>query len=319
MIAWENLGIGEAAKQLLRTQPAVHELCAGGFLRETVHFGDGLSAIPLQPLGSDDRIDFLVKYARDLVGAKFDEPVASEARLRGLISSPVVSLVCTASEDGSPMEIEASVRPRLEVARQVMSCAVVQPFVPFALFIHAQSSKGYYRLLEPGHKGTRSRILSIVELETPHLLARVFTKARDDETYRFALSLLHDAVAESNPRFRIARLFNVLECLASENKTGGLPSRKAVRYLLGFPVEGDVKEWNIEGKRHSFDIVELAGRLRDKLFHGAPFSPEDLAMNVRSAFLLLEDAPLYIADTLTEYCKIALYGEVIDGQYTKAC
>jgi len=314
VIAWENLGIDENAMQLLRKQPAVHELCAGGFLRETVHFDDGLSAIPLQPLGSDDRIDFLVKYARDLVGAKFDEPVAFGARLRGLISLPAVSLVCTPSGDGSPIEIEASVRSRLDLARQVISCTVVQPFVPFALFIHAQNSKGYYRLFEPAHRATRSRILSIVELETPHLIARVYTKARDDEIYRFALSLLHDAVAEANARFRIARLFNVLECLASENKTGGLPSRKAVRFLLGFPVEGDVKEWTIEGKQYSFDIIELAGRLRDRLFHGAPFSPEDLSMNVRSAFSILEGAPLYIADTLTEYCKVALYGEVIDGE-----
>ena len=32
---------------------------------------------------------------------------------------------------------------------------------------------------------------------------------------------------------------------------------------------------------------------------------------MQSAFAVLETAPLHIADTLTEYCKIALYGDVI--------
>lgn len=317
MITWENLGVDETAKQLLCKQPAVHELCSGGFLSEVVQFDEDLAAIPLQPLGSDDQIEFLVRYARDLIGVKFDEPIAFEARLRGIISSPVVSLVCALNQDGNLNDIEASIRPRIEMARHVISCVAVQPFVPFALFIHANGSKGFYRLIRPAHQGARNRILSIMELETPHLLAKIFSKANDDESYSFALSLLHDAVAESNPRFRIARLFNVLECLASENKTGGLPSRKAVRYLLGFPTEGDVKEWTIEGQQYSFDIIELAGRLRDKLFHGASLSPEDLQKNVRPAFSLLETAPLHIADTLTEYCKIALYSDVIDEESTQ--
>jgi hypothetical protein len=72
------------------------------------------------------------------------------------------------------------------------------------------------------------------------------------------------------------------------------------------------------GIRYSFDIVELGGRLRDKLFHGVPFLPDHLTENVRAAFSLLENAPLYVADTLTEYCKVALYGEVIGAESSEA-
>lgn len=317
MIPWQNLGLPESAKQFLSRQPTVHELCYGGFLREIVQLDEDLIAIPLQPLGSDDQVEFLVRYARELLGAKFDVPSAFEARLRGLISSPVVSLVCVPLQLDNPKDMEASVRQRLDLARHVLSCPAAQPFVPFALFVNAEGSEGFYRLTHPEHEGSRSRILSIMELETPELFAKVFAQASIDETYSFALSLLHDAMAETNARFRIARLFNVLECLASENKAE-LTSRKAVRYLLGFPVEGNLEPWTIGGMEYRFDIIELAGRLRNKLFHGTPFTPEDLLLDVRPAFSLLHSHPLVLADTLTEYCRVALYGEVIHDRVSKA-
>ena len=316
MIPWQNLGLPEAAKQFLCRQPAVHELCSGGFIREVVQLDEDLMAIPLHPLGSDDQIEFLVRYARDLLGATFDVPRSFEARLRGLISSPVVSLVCVPPPVDNQKDMEASVRARLDMARHVLSCPAAQPFVPFALFVHAEGSQGFYRLIRPEHEGSRTRILSVLELETPELFAKVFAHACINETYSFALSLLHDAMAETNARFRIARLFNVLECLASENKAE-LPSRKAVRYLLGFPVDGHAKAWTIDGREYRFDIIELAGRLRDKLFHGTAFAPEDLLLDVRPAFSLLHSHPLVLADTLTEYCRVALYGEVIHDRESK--
>jgi len=49
--------------------------------------------------------------------------------------------------------------------------------------------------------------------------------------------------------------------------------------------------------RQSHKIVEFAGRLRDKLFHGAAFSQEDLIKEMQPAFAVLENAPLRIADT----------------------
>ncbi len=286
MIPWQNLGLPDAAKQFLCRQPAVHELCSGGFLREVVQFDDDLMAIPLQPLGSDDQVEFLVRYARELLGATFDVPSAFDATLRGLISSPVVSLVCVPPHVDNPKDMEASVRQRLDMARHVLSCPAAQPFIPFALFVHAAGSKGFYRLVRPEHEGSRTRIPSVMALETPELFAKMFSHAGADETYSFALALLHDAMAETNARFRIARLFNVLECLASENKAE-LPSRKAVRYLLGFSVDGHVRAWTIEGREYHFDIIELAGRLRDKLFHGTAFAPEDLRIDVRPSFSLL--------------------------------
>lgn len=307
MIPFVNLGLDDGAKELLRKQPAVHQLCVGnGVLCEPVQFNESLFAVPLQPLSSDDQIDFLSKYAR-LVGARFDGQSVMQARLKSLLLSQIVSIVCIPNSGENPDDMEKSVRSRLDVALEIISCTTVHPFAPFAIFVHSRNGGGHFRLFQHPRSGSPSRIVSIQELETPSLLSAVFAKAEEDENFRFALTLLHDAVAESNPRFRIARLFNVLECFAAENKTDGLPSRKAVRFLLGFPVDGDVRIWTVDGNRYNFDIIELSGRLRDKLFHGIPFAREDLSEQIRPAFSLLEGAPYYIADTLTEYCKIALY------------
>jgi len=43
---------------------------------------------------------------------------------------------------------------------------------------------------------------------------RICQAAEADDHFEYALSLLHNANQEANPQFKIARLFNGLECLA---------------------------------------------------------------------------------------------------------
>src|SRR5438552_12093581 len=100
--------------------------------------------------------------------------------------------------------------------------------------------------------------------------------ALDDEHFAFALSLHHDAVKESNPRFRIGRFFNALECLAYRLKSADRPSRKAVKYLVGLD-DGASSGVTIEEQDYRYDPIEVGGRIRDKLFHGVPFRREDLS------------------------------------------
>jgi len=300
--------LDEKAKELIRAKPAVHELCLGGDLTSALTLSENLYVVPIQSFVSEDKVNFMIRYARDLMKIDFDHEKAGKAKVSELlISSGVIAIICIPQVDGTSSEIEDSVKAQLELAKEITSIISIKPLTSFAIFIN--STNGYYRFTRPMNLGPRAHFLGIKKLEKQELLVKVFKGAIENEHYRFGISLLNDAISESNPRFRIARLFNVLECFASENKSA-LPSRKAVRYLLGFNVDGEAKEWVIDGKKYCFDLIEIAGRLRDNLFHGARFTEDELNNDAKHAFPLLETHPMELADKLTGYCKAALYSWV---------
>jgi hypothetical protein len=124
-----------------------------------------------------------------------------------------------------------------------------------------------------------------------------------DERFTFALSLYHDALKEPNARFRIGRMFNVLEALAYQVKATTRESRKAVKQLLGLSA-GATTEVQRDGVKYRFDAVEIAGRVRDKLFHGVPFEADDLNVESRPAYGLYSSNPEDIASTVSHYCEL---------------
>jgi hypothetical protein len=164
--------------------------------------------------------------------------------------------------------------------------------------------RAIYHRLSIGERGTQTRIATIAKMETAVLLSQVYQKAATSERLRFVLSSFRDAIAEIDNRFRAARLFTVLECLATENKNGGLGSRQAVRHLLG--ISSEPRQWVFDGTPYVFEIIEVAGRLRDKLFHGVPFVESDLNEQSRPVFSLLATSH-EIGDILAEYCRLGIY------------
>jgi hypothetical protein len=114
-----------------------------------------------------------------------------------------------------------------------------------------------------------------------------------------------DAAHEPNPLFKVCRLFNVLESLAYALKDGDTRSRRAVKIMLGLE-DGAMCNQQVDDRRISYDRIEIAGRLRDKYFHGSPFREEDLNEEARPVFYLIENRPQIIADALLGDCEIAL-------------
>ncbi len=309
MIRYEHMGASSAGRAAIRTRPTVHRLYRGAWLREDTRLSDDLIAVPLQPIGSDDPVDFLADYA-ELIGARFDKAGVLGARLKGIVASPVIALVLSPRGSDGQGDLLAHSRQALALGGTVLSSMAGQKLLRLADLVHEGNGDAYYSLAPDG--ATPSRILSILGSETPELHQKVFAQAQESEEYRFALVLFRDAVTEPNPRFRLARLFNVLEGLASENKAEGLGSRKAVRTLLGMCESGEVREFDIEGRKYQIDLVELAGRFRDKLFHGVPFKQHHLTDETKHGYEALEIAPTYLGDNLAEYCRVALYSEVVD-------
>jgi hypothetical protein len=78
-----------------------------------------------------------------------------------------------------------------------------------------------------------------------------------------------------------------------------------VKYLLDLP-EGANAQFNINGELCSVDTIEIAGRVRDKLFHGVPFEATDLSVAARPAFTLYTDQPQVLADSLAYSCEMEI-------------
>lgn len=107
------------------------------------------------------------------------------------------------------------------------------------------------------------------------------------------------------PSSRFVGYFNVLESLAYALKNADTGSRRAVKIMLGLEA-GAMCNLQVDGRQISYDRIEIAGRLRDKYFHGSPFREEDLIAEARSVFYLIEHRPEIIADALLTDCELAL-------------
>ncbi len=127
--------------------------------------------------------------------------------------------------------------------------------------------------------------------------------AENDVHFLFAIGLYKDALAEDNQIFKIARFFSCLESLAYKIKSKEPATRKAVKTLLGLN-DGAMMHINIGEKEYAFDRIEIAGRLRDKLFHGAQFKEGDLNSQSKHVFELMECQPELIADALRDDCEL---------------
>jgi hypothetical protein len=294
----------QEALSFLRRRPAVHQLCVGSFIQMPFEMGDGVLAVPLKPLGFADEVGYLATYANQIVGAPVDTAAVQRLLDDTRETLPVIALCLPLSVDAPAADLESLAAPRLERARMVLAWTSARDVTPIGMVI-ATVEKTFFRPLPPQHVN-RQLLFGIGG--TPdsfeQTLLRISAAASNDERFQFALSLYHDALKEPNARFRIARMFNVLEGLAYRIKAA-LPPRKAVKELLGLP-DGATAEIHRNGARYRFDAIEIAGRVRDKLFHGVPFESNDLNVESRPAFDLFLAHPEDIASIVSDYCELEL-------------
>lgn len=289
----------------LRKRPAVHQLCYGIYIQEPIWVQTDLLAVPLQALGFASQANYTTQYAREIAGAPVDQEMHTKLVAQGESSLPIVAVVYFPITDAAPEELERLANPILVQARRILGWTSGDEIIPFAL-VTSTTKHSFFRMLLPASR-QRQRLGFGNTGDAYHSqIMRIGEAAKQDEHFEFALSLLHDALREANTQFKIARLFNCLECLAYKLKSKhGEKSRRAVKDLLGLP-DGAMSEVHVNGQRYRFDVIEISGRLRDKLFHGVPFSEEDLNLESRPVFRLLETDPETILDSVLSYCEIEI-------------
>jgi hypothetical protein len=288
----------------LRQRPAVHMLCSGVFIQEHVWVTEDLVVVPLKALGFNAQAAYLAHYTTSVAGVPVDEGGLESLRQQGKDSLPVAVFCRLCAVDASPEELERLAATDLDTARQIIGWSSSNEVTPFGM-LTLTSSQGYFRVLPP-RENQRLRLgFGNTGVAFHTQIASLFQTALRDERFAFALSLHHDALRETNQLFRAARFFNCLECLAAKLKAEAGGSRKAVKMLLGFQ-DGATIEVAIAGQRYRYDPIEIAGRIRDKLWHGVPFKAEDLIVETRSVFRLIQDHPETLADNLQVHSELEL-------------
>lgn len=291
-------------QDVLKRRPAIHILYRDCFLQALLTLQCGVVAIPLKPAEP-----YLVGYIRDYlstIDAPFDEAGLSntvnyvEARSVGIVVVFPIDLWTTIDDVRDKMvDLVAQIE-------SVLSWATGNQLNRIGSVVLGPTPEETYCSIDvaPGDHRTRLGFGNTIS-DFESMLGRMISSQAHDEQFRFALSMVRDAVRENNIQLRIARYFNCLEGLANrlktkeETETGG--SRDAVRKLIGL-TERKIGIVVINGRKFEFDAILVAGKLRDHLYHGVIFKP-DPKNHEKDSFDLLELHPAVIEDSLRSYCE----------------
>jgi hypothetical protein len=294
----------EAAEQIAR-RPAVHRLCYGAFLQAPVWISPDVLAVPLAPLGFEAELGYVSAYLRQFSGIELTLEEAKAGRAQGAEALPVITVIHFPEASAPPQELEASAREHLERAEQIIAWATGDRLTEFAYVTVTDQDPPFFRMVPP-HSRRRLRLgFGNADEAFQGNVDRIRQAVDEDPRFAFAMAMFADAAHEPNPLFKVCRLFNVLESLAYALKSGDIGSRRAVKIMLGLE-GGAICNLNVDGREISYDRIEIAGRLRDKFFHGSPFREEDLIEEARPVFYLIEHHPEMIADALVSDCEITL-------------
>jgi len=223
----------EDALLFLRRRPAVHQLCVGSWIQTPFEMGEGVWAFSLQALGFADEVGYLATYTSQVIGAPVDETAVQTLLNDAREALPVVALCLPLAVDAPAEDLEALAAPRLERARMVLAWTSARDVTPIGMVV-ANTEKTFFRPMPPQYSNRRFLFgLGGTQADFQQTLLRLSDASLKDERFTFALSLYHDALKEPNARFRIGRMFNVLEALAYQVKATTRESRKAVKQLLG--------------------------------------------------------------------------------------
>jgi hypothetical protein len=253
-------------------------------------------------MGFSRAAGYAVQYHHEILGVMPEQKAVAALDAQGASALPVVALVRFTDEAVSPELMEAEAAPHLNKAEQLLAWITGDSVTEFA-FVTATRDQLYFRAVPPHN---RRRLLLGPGNVGEHLqqnVSQIFVAIDKDEHFAFALSLYGDALHERNKGFKIARLFNVLEALAYALKDDGIGSRTAIRRMLGLE-GGATGEANLGGRRIRFERIELSGRLRDKLYHGAPFERGHLNEEWRDSFDILTEQPDILISALMADCEL---------------
>lgn len=153
-------------------------------------------------------------------------------------------------------------------------------------------------------------------------LKKAYSNYEDDKSIQRLARMANVAFNIDDYEYRIAYTFSFLESLSSASLNRYNikieQTRNRIRYFLGYYQDWQFPYLRAFGEDYYFDIIEIAGRLRDRLFHGSELNQEDLPEYLHQGFKCLRTAPLLVASAFRREAERGLVSEVTSSGIIEA-
>lgn len=281
----------------IRRRPAVQRICVGAYLQQPMFLAADVLAVPLSAVGYAGMARLLVEYLMNDLELRVTPEEVQRLIDTGKAAHPAVALVWHAAKDETAQVLLGSSAVALGRAQRMLSLVSGdRADVVANLVLHTQDQ--VYELLPPASRRRQRLWLSREDANAfERSVVRLADLQEGDPRIALALQLYLDAVNDKSHEFRLIKLFNVLECLASVHKKDGVGSRDAVRVLLNVKAG---QHWAVEFKdaKIAFDLIAVAGKFRDVLMHGSRVEKDTFAAPDRGVIDVLAYEPYKLADEL---------------------
>jgi len=310
------LSNSKAIRRFVGGRKAFFEVVVGPPIPGVIYFGENTAAFPLGSLGNQTNIDFGIRLLGRL-GVSTDQAFVDTARQQGQPFHQLTAIVYVELQD-SEFDLAAKGLSRsVDRIRTLLSFYTASEHISLIRFNWFEPGRGAAEFLAPRYRGLAPR--SELDPINHDFLRRCATEKFDDQQLHYFMEMLKQTYSVDDYQFRIARLFSILEAMAGpiqgqfEKQTGTPSARTAIRFMLGYFLEFDIPRFTILPSREfEFDHIELAGRLRHKIFHGGgELAYGDVPQSLRSGVDLVKLRPDMIAHQLRKDCERELHKWVL--------
>lgn len=306
------MGIEESSKAIRKfvgERQAFLEVCVGPPLADVMFFDEDTVAYPMGSLGNVANIDFGIRLLHSL-GVPTDSNFLKAAKHEGEPYNHLTVVVYAGLRDEDFHEAAQGLSRRVDRCRALLGLYTVGEHVPILRIKWTESKAGEAEFLGPRYRGIRQR--GDDDPVSPEFLRICATHHYEDDQLHFFISIIEQIYGIRDEVFRIARYYSLMEAMA-----GGITSqfirqsgndsmtRTAIRFMLGYFLEFDVPRFTITPNLDfEFDHIELAGRVRDRLFHGGQeLVGSDVPEVLRPGTDLLRLRPDMISHLLRRDCE----------------
>jgi hypothetical protein len=300
-----------AIKNFVGLKTAFIEVVIGPPVERQIALTDDTLVVPLGPLGNKHHVEWGNLFT-NLVGIPTDANFQISAEAQGAMFNDATAIVYRspgADEFRAATEGRSSMVQR---HRALLGLFAATEHKPILRLTWNEPARGRVEFLAPLYRGLSSR--HGLDPVSPDFIRFCATERRNDDQLYYFLGLLTQAHGIEDLVFRIARYYSLLEAIAGpiqsqfERQAGEPRARSAIRYTIGYFIDFDIPRFTIlPAEDFEFDHIELAGRIRHKIFHGGgALTRADVTKALEPGLQLLARRPDMIAHWLRRDCELEI-------------
>ncbi|WP_127020715.1 hypothetical protein [Rheinheimera mangrovi] len=298
----------------LMGRPAYIEIIVGPRIQARLELDEFTHAFPLVPTGNSLHVDFGCQLL-NFLGIPFDDGFVQMAINQG---SPFNDATAVVYSNLSSEDFELAGQGLLKKVgryRALLALYAGGPFSPIVKMKWNEPGLAHVEFQAPPY---RRGLISRLEDDpiSSDFLRLCAGERNDDDQLHYYISLLQQASELADEHFRIARMYSLLETMASgissqfERRAKKPMTRAAIRFMTGYFIDFDIPRFTLgKSDDYEFDHIELAGQVRHKIFHGGgQLKTSDVSAKLKPGVELLNRRPDLIANVLRRDCESQLTG-----------